>query len=113
MATVEGWPVGGPSKGRLVPAETAAEGSPPSTDPSCDPLRGAICASVHDLYTHDLDLLGTTKRVVVGRLMIYLNRHLTGLSLNGLVLDQDYERAGQATKRLIGAGLRAAAAIES
>jgi hypothetical protein len=37
--------------------------------------------------------------------MIYLNRHLTGLSLNGLVLDQDYERAGQVPKRLIGAGL--------
>ncbi|MCG5446161.1 hypothetical protein NIE79_004728 [Micromonospora sp. NIE79] len=37
--------------------------------------------------------------------MIYLNRHVTGLSLNGLVLDQDYERAGQVTKRLIGAGL--------
>ena len=36
--------------------------------------------------------------------MIYLNRHLTGLSLNGLVLDQDYERASQVTKRLIGEG---------
>lgn len=39
-----------------------------------------------------------------GGLMIYLDRHLTGLSLNGLVLDQDHERTGQVTKRLIGAG---------
>ncbi|MFF0123916.1 hypothetical protein ACFYP0_15065 [Micromonospora arida] len=41
----------------------------------------------------------------VGRVDDLLNRHLTGLPLNGLVLDQDYERAGQVTKRLIGAGL--------
>ncbi|RQX05722.1 hypothetical protein DLJ59_06900 [Micromonospora inaquosa] len=52
-----------------------------------------------------MDLLGTTERAVVGRLMVYLDRHLAALSSSGLVIDQDYERAGQATKRLTARGM--------
>ncbi|GAA0393474.1 hypothetical protein [Micromonospora gifhornensis] len=75
--------------------------------PSFIQLWDAVQAAMDDLYTHDLNLLGTTERAIVGRLMVYLDRHLAHLSRDGLVLDQDYERAGQVTKTLVGTGMRA------
>jgi hypothetical protein len=61
-----------------------------------------VCESVADLYARDREILGTTERVVVARLMIYLNEHLRYLATNGLVLDQEYERVDQVTKALVG-----------
>jgi len=74
-------------------------------DPTFSQIHRAVCVSVHDLYDSDSEILGTTERVVVGRLILYLNGHLAGLIENGIVLDQDYERAGRITKRLAGTGL--------
>ena len=69
-----------------------------------DEIRRAVCASVRDVYRKDPEIVGTTERVVVGRLMIYLNGHLNDAIKREFSLDQDYERAGPVTKRLDGRG---------
>jgi hypothetical protein len=96
--------------GALVRRDRPAPGTPADVDgaravPSFGQLWNAVRAALDDLYDRDIDLLGTTERAVVGRLMVYLDKHLAGLSRGGLVIDQDYEHAGQATKRLAATGL--------
>jgi hypothetical protein len=98
-------PLVGPVPGEAHASGARADAGPANVIPSFGRLWEAVRAAADDLYARDLDLLGTTERAVVGRLMVYLDKHLAGLSQSGLVLDQDYERAGQVTKRLVGTGL--------
>ncbi|GAA3273533.1 hypothetical protein Dvina_37415 [Dactylosporangium vinaceum] len=71
-------------------------------DPMFAPIRDAVLTSVEELYDRDAVILGTTERVVVGRLMIYLNARLTQLISRGYVLDQEYERFGLVKKAFTG-----------
>lgn len=100
-----GRPLGVPVRGVGHASGAQADGDPANAIPSLGQLWEAVCAAIDDLYARDSKLLGTTERAVVGRLMVYLDQHLADLSRSGLVLDQDYERAGQVTKRLVGTGL--------
>jgi hypothetical protein len=72
--------------------------------PSFVDLQRAVCDAVNDVRQKDPEILGTTERVLVGRLMIYLNSRLKPVIDDELRLDQEYERAGQVTKRLAGHG---------
>jgi hypothetical protein len=75
------------------------------SDPSLNELKRGVERALDDLYRRDPDVLGTTERVLVGRLIVYLTEHLRPwlsqeFGDGKLVLDQEYERSGSVTKRL-------------
>ncbi|MDG6106960.1 hypothetical protein Daura_28095 [Dactylosporangium aurantiacum] len=79
----------------------------PPADPTFEELQAAVEATLDDLYRLDEAILQTTERVVVGRMMIYLDRHLDRWLARepddgGLHLDQEYERFAGVTKVLRG-----------
>lgn len=73
-------------------------------DPTFVLLRGAVLSAVDELFALDEEILGTTERVVVGRLANYLDARLTGLAEQRYALDQEYERVGLVGKRFDGKG---------
>lgn len=73
-------------------------------DPTFALIHDAVLTSVDELYDRDEAILETTERVVVGRLMIYLNARLAHLINQGYVLDQEYERFGLVKKEFYGKG---------
>jgi hypothetical protein len=73
-------------------------------DPTFALIHDAVLTSVDELYDRDEAILETTERVVVGRLMIYLNARLAHLTNQGYVLDQEYERFGLVKKEFYGKG---------
>ncbi|MEV0427861.1 hypothetical protein [Micromonospora sp. NPDC050495] len=77
--------------------------SPP--EPTQLQLTAALGAAVARLRHDDHELQQTTERVVVARLMIYLDQEL-GLLPNprGFRLDMEYERAGTDPKAFAGRG---------
>jgi hypothetical protein len=65
----------------------------------------ALGRAVTRLRQEDHELRDTTERVVVARLMIYLDEALRRLpNPNGFRLDMEYERAGKDPKRFAGRG---------
>jgi hypothetical protein len=68
-------------------------------EPGLGWLKQVVGESVDELYRRDQEILGTTERVVVGRLMIYLYLRLSDLEENGWVLDQEYQRIEGEIKR--------------
>lgn len=67
--------------------------------PTLGRLKQAVRDSVNELNRRDREILGTTERVVVGRLMIYLYQRLQDLECDGWVLDQEYQRIEGEIKR--------------
>lgn len=67
-------------------------------------LEAAIEAAIVTLRVSDGDLMGTTERAVVARLMIYLDRELSQLPHTGhLRLDMEYERTVRSVNALVAA----------
>jgi len=79
----------------------------PPPEPTQPQLAAALQAAVARLRHEDAELRQTTERVVVARLMIYLEEEL-GLLPNprGFRLDMEYERAGTDPKAFAGRGPR-------
>lgn len=67
--------------------------------PTLEWLQQEVQESVRELYRRDEKVLGTTERVVVGRLIIYLYERLRKLERDGWVLDQEYQRIEEKIKR--------------
>lgn len=69
------------------------------TEPRLGWLKQVVRESVDELVRRDREILGTTERVVVGRLMIYLYQRLQCLEEDSWVLDQEYQRIKGEIKR--------------
>jgi len=72
---------------------------PTGGQPTLD-VKELFQAAVAQVYKDDHALLGTTERVLVGRLLIYMDRLLEETPGDGLHVDLDFERAGRDIKSL-------------
>lgn len=70
--------------------------------PTREWLSDAVHDSVGELMERDREILGSTERVVVGRLMIYLHKRVQDLERMGWMLDQEYQRFEYRVKTLVG-----------
>jgi hypothetical protein len=77
----------------------------PPPEPTQLQITEALRAAVTRLRQEDLELCQTTERVVVARLMIYLDEELKSRpNPRGFRLDMEYERAGRDPKAFAGRG---------